>query len=194
MTLAKPLRDAIKTRKKWDDAPLHQVITGNADASLEHGREYARTLISEGIAKTTPFQFDAATVVADAGLQAMFRDLKNTTIIISNIHQVTREATFTAMMTRAATENNCTIVVCGKKEPIDFYLTQNDQLSALLKVRTDIDDADVKREMEEHSIREAAREITRKTAEMEQLTNVTAGQDVKPMMPIHFGPKKEPGA
>ena len=48
--------------------------------------------------------------------------------------------------------------------------------------------------MEEHAIREAAREITRKTAEMEQLTDVTAGQDVKPMTPIHFGPKKEPGA
>ncbi|MEZ0260686.1 MAG: hypothetical protein ACAH80_06730 [Alphaproteobacteria bacterium] len=192
MTLAKPLRDAIKTRKKWDDAPLHQVIIGRA--ALEHGQEYARTLITEGIAKTTPFQFDAATIVADAGLQAMFRDLKNTTILITNIHQVRREATFTAMMTLAATENNCALVVCGEQVDIDFYLTQNQSLGALLKVRTDIDDADVQREMEEHEIREAAREITRKTAEMEQLTDVTAGQDVKPMSPIHFGPKKEPGA
>jgi hypothetical protein len=192
MTLAKPLRDAIKTRKKWDDAPLHQVIIGRN--ALEHGQEYARRLITEGIAKTTPFQFDAETAVADAGLQAMFRDLKDTTIIITNIHQVRREATFTAMMTRAATENNCTLVVCGEKEPIEFYLTQNQQLAAVLKVRTDIDDADVQLEMEEHGIREAAREITRKTAEMEQLTDVTAGQDVKPMAPIHFGPKKEPGA
>lgn len=194
MKLAKPLRDAIKTRKKWDDAPLHHVIIGRDEAALEHGREYARTLISEGIAKTTPFQFDAATTVADEGLQIMFRDLKDTTIIITNIHSVRREATFTAMMTRAATENNCTLVVCGERNDIEFYLSQNQQLAALLKTRTDIGDADVQQEMEEHAIREAAREMTRKEAELEQLTDVTAGQDVKPMTPIHFGPKKEPGA
>jgi hypothetical protein len=191
MTLAKPLRDAIKTRKKWDDAPLHHIITGREEVALEHAREYARTLISEGIAKTTPFQFDAEQTVPDEALQMMFRDLKDTTIIISNIHQVRRQETFTALMKRAAEENNCTIVVCGEREPIDFYLSQDARLAKLFKARTDIDDADVRQEMEEHGLREAQREITRKADELEKLTDVTSGADVKPMQPIQFTPKKQ---
>lgn len=188
MTLAKPLReilamaDLLEQQKsmgiKSPPLCLHQIIAGpDGEATLAQAQDYARELISRGILKNTPVQLDCNQPMSDDMVQNAFRDAKKGLLLVHGLEHLAREETFTSLAERAAKSDSCIVVMCGTAPAFKRLLTDYSSMAMYFPTHTDLGDAVIARDIQEHERQERERQI------QEQLK---VRDTVQPMKPIKF--------